>query len=722
MNAITGAPTPGEGAPPPPHATAAAALRRALPTLAPPVRMAPSAAAVKWRRLGPFGARLSWSNATAPYMVEPMDVSISRRFGAAVFAGPARSGKTDGLVLNPLLHRTMCEPTTALVVHMSQHSARDFSIEKLDPMIRATPEMAARQLVDNVYEKTFLGGMRMTIGWPVIGHLSGRDIPLVIFTDYDRLPANIDGEGDPFALGRKRTQTFGSLGMTIAESSPGRPIEDEDWKPDPAEPHRAPPCGGILALFNEGTRGRWYWRCDGCREDFEPLFDRLVYDRKGTPFERGERAEMACPHCGHLHMPARKAALNEAAHWLHEGADGSLVPISGKTRATDVASWWLAGPAATFQTWAQMVARYESAMEVFRWSGNEEALKTTVNVDQGWPYRPSALGAGAGLTPGGLRAAAVRLPVRTVPAAARFLTAAVDTQTSRWVVQVDAWGPGMERWTIDRFEVVAPPPGAPGGERAVAPARYAEDWAALDAIFDRFYPVEGGGYRLGVAAQIVDAFGEAGVTPNAYAFYRRHRRQNPRRVFLARGMPGFNRPRAVEVEPEKVLQKKGARAKGLKIVQVGTDRLKDEVTASLARTEPGPGAHHLADGLPDEVFAELCAERREMSGWKAKEGIRRNEALDCSVYGKALAIVLRAEQVDWANPPAWCAAPGENAFARIVEARAVLPLGPADLVTGLAAVASAVAGRPVAAPAPPAELVLPVHVPPRRRRMRSAGI
>jgi phage terminase large subunit GpA-like protein len=675
VNAMPGrSPVPREGVGgPPPYASATTALRLALPALSPPRRIQPSRAAELYRIVGTMGARQPWLNQTVPYMVEPMDVSASRRFQSLAFAGPARSGKTDGVGLNLILHRAVCMPRNVLVVHINRDSARSFSREKLDPMIRACPELAARLQSDraggdNIFDKTFAGGMRLTVGWPVIGQLSARDIPDVIFSDYDRMPEDIDGEGDPFRLGKKRTQTFGTLGMTIAESSPGRPITDEDWKPDPATPHRPPPTTGILALYDEGTRARWYWRCRHCGDEFEPSFERLNYPRHGTPLERGVAAVMLCPHCGGVHLPSEKYDLNLAGRWLHEATDGHPVPIDGPVRATEMASYWLQGPAAAFQTWRDLVASYESALAVFEATGNEEPLKTTVNVDQGRPHRPSSLGAGGDLAASTLRAGALRLPLSLAPVWTRFLTVAVDTQDSRWVAQVDAWGEGLERCLIDRFDVTRPPDGSPAGaERSVQPPRYIEDWSALDALLDRTYPVEGGGFRIGVAAMIVDSGGSPGVTERAYAWYRVMLSKAPRRVFLAKGLSGLHRARAAEVVPEKILQKKGARARGLRLVEIGTDRLKDEIVASLVRGTPGPGAYHLPEGLADHVFEEFCAERRGPKGWEAKPGIRRNEALDCAVYGKGLAIALKAETIDWRAPPAWAAPLAANAFAVVVE-------------------------------------------------------
>ncbi|MDG4870392.1 phage terminase large subunit family protein, partial [Guyparkeria sp. 1SP6A2] len=77
------------------------------------------------------------------------------------------------------------------------------------------------------------------------------------------------------------------------------------------EGHEAPPCTGILGLYNEGDRRRWYWPCpkDDCGEYFEPHFGLLVYQteeevegeeekRNLTYAEIVKTVYMKCPHCG----------------------------------------------------------------------------------------------------------------------------------------------------------------------------------------------------------------------------------------------------------------------------------------------------------------------------------------------------------------------------------------------------------------------------------------
>ena len=62
----------------------------------------------------------------------------------------------------------------------------------------------------------------------------------------------------------------------------------------------------------------------------------------------------------------------------------------------------LKGPAAAFSSWQELVLNYLKATKEYQRTGSEEALKTTVNVDQGLPYVPRAMISGS-LKRGALR-------------------------------------------------------------------------------------------------------------------------------------------------------------------------------------------------------------------------------------------------------------------------------------------------------------------------------
>ncbi len=650
--------------PPPQHAPIGALVSEALAALLPPRRIDPPGWAESERMLRTPTYSGRWRNDFAPYMVEPSRMTISRRYASLVFVGPARTVKTDALALNTFGHRACCMPRDMLIVAPTKDAAREFSITKLDTFIRANPAVERRMLAgkgaDNIFDKRVTGGMRIRIGWPVIGQLSMVDIPDVILTDYDRFPDDVDGEGSAFDLALKRTQTFGSLGMCIAESSPGRPVLDEEWTP--ATPHEAPPATGILGLYNPGTRGRWYWTCPQCEEAFQPLFERLAWETRDTPAESAKTVTVGCPHCGFPIPPTMKPELNRGGFWLHETSDGRVVPIDDpEVRDTDSVTYLMEGPAAAMQSLQQLVQRHLDAESEYSRTGDETRLKTTVNVDQGRPYVPRIRAIGEGLHAEALRALAQNYPMEIAPAGTRFVTVQVDVQASRFVVSVETWGEGLEHWLISRFDIVRPP-GAEEG-RAIDPARYPGDWAALDGLLERSWPVAGSGHALMARALIVDSGGAPGVSANAYKWWRGKRKDGlAHRAFLGKGAGGLDRDRAAYVAPEKVEGTRQKRRTDLRLVRIGTDPLKDEIAAALTCKDPGPNAYHLPEALPDAQLEEFCAEVRGPKGWGKKRQGMRNESLDLAVMAKALTIVLKAEKIDWANPPDWAQPVAVNSY------------------------------------------------------------
>lgn len=666
--------------PPPPFAGQEAVLLDALPALTPQRRVDVPTWALE-RHLSMPTYQGPWSNDVAPYLVEPARMITSRRYGAVVFIGPARTIKSESLILNTIGHAIECKPRDTLVVCQTQDSAKQFSERKLDPMLRANPKLKGKQLVgrgaDNIHEKKFRGGMNLQIRWPVIGYFSQNEYFTVLLTDRDRMPDDIDGEGDPFMLARKRVQHAGSLGMVVSETSPGRLVMRDDWTP--ATPHEAPPCAGGLAEYNLGTRGQFYWTCPECKTPFRPLFETLQWETRETHGESAKTVFMACPH-GCVIAPDRKQELNRAGAWLHETSDGKdLVEVDDPAvRDTDIVSYWCEGPVAALQSWDQLVLRALQARSQLDERGDETALKATVTLDQGRPHVPEVRAVGESLAAETLKAMALRYQLGVAPAETRFVTVQVDVQANRFVVTVEAWGPDLEHWLIDRFDITEPPATAPGAERdgegksrrAIDPPRYREDWDVLRPLFDKAYAVAGSGIGLLPRAMIVDSAGAAGTTANAYSFLRRMRRGGlGQRFYLAKGRGGLDRPRAVYATPEKVLGTKKKRFTDIRIVHVGTDPLKDEVALALTRKEPGPNAYHLPEGLPDSVYAEFCAEVRSDRGWQPRKHGIRNESLDLAVYAKALSIVLKAEKIDWEQAPAWARIPVENSFAvRLSEA------------------------------------------------------
>lgn len=636
-----------EFAPLPDFVDPALVIQSAASRLRPAHRMTVSEAAEKYRRLrnpgGGFTGR--WSNDLVPYMVEPMDAITSRRHEAVVFAGPAQTGKTAALLENGIVYSVAVDPADVLVLQMSQDMARDFSMRRITRMNAETPVLHERMVAgrsDNVFDKTYRG-MMLSIGWPSVKQLSSRSIPRVFITDYDRIAQDLGNEGSVFELATKRSQTFGSRGVTVVESSPGRPIVDPKWKRQ-AGSHAAPPTTGILSLFNRGDRRLWHWKCPHCGEWFEPRFDLLSWPDGATPDEASAETVMICPAAGCVIEPKEKPALNRAGRWVGE---------AGRERSA-IVSFWLKGPAAAFQSWGQIVAKYLRAQIDFDATGSETALQATVNTDQGEAYLPEAAKGESTIAADDLVERVEPYRLARAGAGIRFLTASADVQANRFDCLVRGWGEDLESWVVDRFTLWQ----APEASRPLDPAKYSEDWRILiDQALDRTYATPTGG-QMRIARLAVDSGGAAGVTANAYTFWRGLNANHRRRVILVKGSSTSTAPRLAMSFPDSKRKDRKAKARGeIPVWFFNPDLLKDELQAQLGRDEVGARYVHLSQELldenaPHEFFEQLTAETRTAAG-KWIKNRPRNEALDLMVMSHAAALSLKAERIDWTRPPGW---------------------------------------------------------------------
>ncbi|EFC9936170.1 phage terminase large subunit family protein, partial [Escherichia coli] len=615
-----------------------------------PRRMRVADAVAQYMRV-PMGAGNSvpWDPLVAPYVIEPMNCLASREYDAVIFVGPARTGKTIGLIDGWVIYNVICDPADMLIIQMTEEKAREHSKKRLARTFRVSPEVVSRlspnKNDNNVYDRTFLAGNYLKIGWPSVNIMSSSDYKCVALTDYDRFPEDIDGEGDAFSLASKRTTTFMSSGMTLVESSPGRDVKDVKWRR--TSPHEAPPTTGILSLYNRGDRRRWYWPCPHCGEYFQPCGDVVAGFRDiADPVLASEAAYIQCPSCSGRIMPEQKRELNGRGVWLRDGesinADGSRY---GDPRRSRIASFWMEGPAAAYQTLSQLVYKLLTAEQEYETTGSEETLKTVINTDWGLPYLPRA--SMEQRKSELLEQRAEPVPSRSVPDGINFLVATVDVQAGRhrrFVVQVTGYGSRGERWIIDRYNITQSLRGDSDGEsQRIDPASYPEDWdVLLTDVFHKSWPLASDpSQQMRLMAMAVDSGGEDGVTDNAYKFWRRCRRDGlGKRIYLFKG-DSIRRAKLITRTFPDNTGRTGRRAQAAGDVPLWllqTDALKDRVNNALWRDSPGPGYVHFPDWLGSWFYDELTYEERSSDGKWSKPGRGANEAFDLMVYAEALVI------------------------------------------------------------------------------------
>lgn len=630
-----------------------------------PRRMRVADAVAQYMRV-PMGAGNSvpWDPLVAPYVIEPMNCLASREYDAVIFVGPARTGKTIGLIDGWVIYNVICDPADMLIIQMTEEKAREHSKKRLARTFRVSPEVVSRlspnKNDNNVYDRTFLAGNYLKIGWPSVNIMSSSDYKCVALTDYDRFPEDIDGEGDAFSLASKRTTTFMSSGMTLVESSPGRDVKDVKWRR--TSPHEAPPTTGILSLYNRGDRRRWYWPCPHCGEYFQPCGDVVAGFRDiADPVLASEAAYIQCPSCSGRILPEQKRELNGRGVWLRDGesinADGSRY---GDPRRSRIASFWMEGPAAAYQTLSQLVYKLLTAEQEYETTGSEETLKTVINTDWGLPYLPRA--SMEQRKSELLEQRAEPAPSRSVPDGVNFLVATVDVQAGRhrrFVVQVTGYGSRGERWIIDRYNITQSLRGDSDGEsQRIDPASYPEDWdVLLTDVFHKSWPLASDpSQQMRLMAMAVDSGGEDGVTDNAYKFWRRCRRDGlGKRIYLFKG-DSIRRAKLISRTFPDNTGRTGRRAQAAGDVPLWllqTDALKDRVNNALWRDSPGPGYVHFPDWLGSWFYDELTYEERSSDGKWSKPGRGANEAFDLMVYAEALVILHGYEKIRWPDAPEW---------------------------------------------------------------------
>jgi phage terminase large subunit GpA-like protein len=649
--------------------------------LRPPERTTVAEAAHKYRIVNSPGAYVgAWYNMTTPYMVEPMNVFASTTFTGMIFVGPAQSAKTDGLVINTTLYSIKVDPMDMMIVCPTNTAARDFSMRRIDRLNRYSPEIGKMLLPgadnDNKFDKLYNTGMMLSLSWPTPTELAGKPIGRVVLTDRDRMPDDVDGDGEPFDLAAKRTTTFGSNAMCVAESSPSREVKDMTWIA--RTPHEAPPCDGIIGLYNRGDRRRWYWPCPACDHYFEGRFEMLKYDRKHgmSNLDVADTVYMECPKCSHNIHPDDRYEMNLWGMWVKDGeAIDKAGRRFGKSIRSLIASFWLRGVAATFVTWKKLVVMYLDATDDFERTRTEESLKKFYNNDLGEPYYPKSRNEIR--LPETIKARAEHsLGERVVPEGVRFMVATIDVQIASWVVQVFGIMPGrpFDMCVIDRFLVSKSKRlDEDDDPYPVQPHTYLEDWDLLiEQVMEKEYPLgDNSGRLMSIKMVGCDSGGKKGATTKAYDFYRRLVAENKHHRFvLLKGetKPGQPRTRVSYPDSSRKDSKSGARG-DIPVLMFNSNTLKDDLDGRLNCIEPGKGMYRTPDWLGDWFYAELCSEVRTPKGWEHNSNVR-NETWDLSYYciGLCVSQYVRIEALDWNNAPPWASDWNTNDFIRLPEA------------------------------------------------------
>lgn len=348
----------------------------------------------------------------------------------------------------------------------------------------------------------------------------------------------------------------------------------------------------IESRYQQSDQRKFYVPCPEC-DAFQVLSWQQIKFEKGKP----ETTFYECEHCKAKLKESDKMWMLAHGEWRAEAAFNGIAGF----HISELYSPWV--------KWSEMVANFLKAKRL------PETLKVWVNTSLGETWKDKT----EGVDPLGLLKRKENWG-RVAPENVVVITAGVDVQDDRIEVEVIGWGIGQESWSL-QYHVLH---GDPAQSKV---------WEDLDNVLTQTIKT-GDGRTLPVACACVDSGGHQ--TQRVYEYCKNREYQ---RIYAIKGASQIGKPLVSKFSKANKLR--------VKLFSIGTDTAKQMIYARLKIHQPGPGYCHFPADYPEEYFKQLTAERIQtkfVNGhptrvWVMPKG-RRNEALDCRVYGMAALHIL----------------------------------------------------------------------------------
>ena len=182
----------------------------ALQFLRPPEQLTVSEWAEKYRMLDSKSSAMPgpWSNDITPYLTGVMDEFNNYETEKIIFVKPTQIGGTEALQ-NMIGYIVMQDPSPTMIVYPTDTLAKSVSENRLQPMLKATPEIAKKfdensSLLELQFDSMYISltGSNSPSG------LASKPIRFLMMDEVDKYPGASSKEADPIKLATERTKTF----------------------------------------------------------------------------------------------------------------------------------------------------------------------------------------------------------------------------------------------------------------------------------------------------------------------------------------------------------------------------------------------------------------------------------------------------------------------------------------------------------------------------------
>lgn len=503
-------------------------------------------------------------------------------------------------------------PTSQLMIMPTETLAKDHSNRKLTPSLRAMPYLSQRIAsgktkddIGGTFEKIYPGGI-LKIAWAgSAANYRSISARVLVLDDVDGFPHDVEGEGDPVDLGKKRTDSFGNQRKIYINGTPtikGKSKSDDEYE-DSDQRRYYMPCPHCTPKDkrNQSRKNMVAFEKDHFKFDY----DENTYELKGD-------VAFCCPHCGTLIEEHHKT-------WMMDRQNGAKTMPDNpghKHNGLRVPSFY--SPIG-FLSWNDIFREFLQAKKAMN-RGDVRKMKTWENTRNARAWEEE-------LDTVEIEDYESRIEVYSaeVPKGVYVLTAGIDAQDDRVEIETVGWGKNEESWSID-YHVIPLDPQTPEFKKS------------LDEYLNRDF-VRHDGSVMRIYAAAYDTGGH-----RTKAVYEYCKDRITRRIFAIKGSGVISAP----ITNHRFSRKNIAK---VPVFMVGVNTAKDDIYAKLEISAPGPGYMHFPDRpqYDDRYFKMLTAERRDEKGRWVKYR-QRNEAIDCRVYAMAAMFIAGADVEKMRHP------------------------------------------------------------------------
>jgi len=379
----------------------------ALQFLSPPEQLTVSEWAEKYRMLDSKSSAMPgpWSNDITPYLRGVMDEFNNYETEKIVFVKPTQIGGTEALQ-NMIGYIVMQDPAPTMIVYPTETLAKSVSENRLQPMLKATPEIARKFDENSSLLELQFEGMYLTLaGSNSPSGLASKPIRFLMMDEVDKYPGASSKEADPIKLATERTKTFHNKKIYITSTPTLK--TGHIWKE------------------KEGAdiEKHFFVPCPHCGEYIEFRFQNIKFpDDEGMSYaDRAEFATYVCQECGCIITDNDKHNMLKAGEWR---------TVRHNTKYVRSVAFWINTLYSPFVRWSDIAKEFLSTKD------DPEDFQNFVNSWLAEPWEDTKLKTNAEL----VMERQTDVPAYVVPSWAKLLTAGVDVQENSLYWSIRAWG------------------------------------------------------------------------------------------------------------------------------------------------------------------------------------------------------------------------------------------------------------------------------------------